>query len=262
MPILAYELETRQIHTPVFDGPLELLLYLVRRKGVDIRFVKIAPITDAFLHHLSTMQTMQLDIAGEFLLLAATLCYLKSCELLPGLEREEEEQSEEDPITIRNRLAEQLKEYERFRTLSTLLHERPQLGHDVFTRPEQAHHVVDTTPTIHISIDAIELLEIYRAILFQQDTTEPTHDIKKEPFSLREMGEWVLSQLETGETTVHRCLNNFGQTSEKVICFLTILELAKHQLVQVAQFSHLTEIHLYPQFTQRPSLEYIFTEET
>ena len=96
MPILAYEVNTRQIHTPVFDGPLELLLYLVRRKGVDIRFVKIAPITDAFLHHLTQMHEMQLDIAGEFLLLASTLCYLKSCELLPGLKVEDEEESEEE----------------------------------------------------------------------------------------------------------------------------------------------------------------------
>ena len=55
MPVLAYEASTQQIHTPVFDGPLELLLYLVRRKGVDIRFVKIAPITDAFLSHLKQL---------------------------------------------------------------------------------------------------------------------------------------------------------------------------------------------------------------
>ena len=261
MPILAYEVNTQQIHTPVFDGPLELLLYLVRRKGVDIRFVKIAPITDAFLHHLTQMHEMQLDIAGEFLLLASTLCYLKSCELLPGLEAETEEESEEDPIAIRNRLANQLREYERFRSLSSILEQRPQLNQDVFSRPTET--VADTTlpSSTHIDIDALELLEIYRSILFKRDAIEPTHDVEKEPFSLRRMGEWVLDQLMEGERSLTECLQHFNHKSEKIICFLTILEMAKHQFLQVAQFTHLSEIHLYPQFSTRPSLNRIFTEK-
>jgi len=259
MPILAYEATTQQIHTPVFDGPLELLLYLVRRKGVDIRYVKIAPITDAFLTHLKQLQEMQLDIAGEFLLLASTLCYLKSCELLPGLVREEEE-SEEDPIAIRNRLADQLKEYERFRSLSSLLAECPTLGQNVFVRT-QPENSTETIPTIRIDIDAYDLLEIYQRILFKQDVVEPTHEIKKEPFSLRRMGEWILDQLDKGESSLQKCLTHFHYRSEKIICFLTVLEMAKHQLVQVGQFEHLSEIFIYGQYTTRPSLELIFTEE-
>ena len=257
MPVLAYEASTQQIHTPVFDGPLELLLYLVRRKGVDIRFVKIAPITDAFLTHLKQLQEMQLDIAGEFLLLASTLCYLKSCELLPGMEREEEE-SEEDPMTIRNRLAEQLREYERFRGLSALLEQCPTLGQNVFTRP-QTHE--PNRRSVHIDIDAYELLEIYQNILFKKPVVEPEHHITKEPFSLRKMGEWLLDQLDSGEQSLHRCLNHFQDKKEKIICFLTVLEMAKHHMVQIAQFEHLSEIHIYGQYTIRPSLETIFTEE-
>ena len=258
MPVLAYEANTQQIHTPVFDGPLELLLYLVRRKGVDIRFVKIAPITDAFLTHLKQLQEMQLDIAGEFLLLASTLCYLKSCELLPGMEREEEE-SEEDPMTIRNRLAEQLREYEHFRSLSALLEQCPTLGQNVFTRP----HVYDPdrkNSAVNIPIDAYELLEIYQNILFKKSVVEPAHQIIKEPFSLRRMGEWVLDQLDKGEHSLHRCLTHFRDKKEKIICFLTVLEMAKHHMVQIAQFEHLSEIHMYGQYTQRPNLEKIFTE--
>lgn len=260
MPVLAYEVDTRQIHTPVFDGPLELLLYLVRRKGVDIRFVKIAPITDAFLHHLTQMQEMQLDIAGEFLLLASTLCYLKSCEMLPGVEREDIDEEEEDPVAIRNRLADQLREYERFRELSSLLNNRPQLGHDVYTRPPTVSSH-SNTPEVYIDIDAFELLDIYHKILFRLETPDPTHKIEKEPFSLRRMGEWLLDQLSQGETSLQHCLKQLSQPSEKIICFLTVLEIAKHQFIKVAQFAHLTEIHLYPSFSERPSLEHIFTEE-
>ena len=204
------------------------------------------------------MHEMQLDIAGEFLLLASTLCYLKSCELLPGLEVEAEEESEEDPIAIRNRLADQLREYERFRSLSSLLEQRPQIDQEVFSRPSETEN---DRHSIHIDIDALELLEIYRSILFKQDVIEPAHEIEKEPFSLRRMGEWVLDQLMEGEISLKTCLQHFNQKSEKIICFLTILEMAKHQFVQVAQFTHLSEIHLYPQFSTRPSLDRIFTED-
>ena len=259
MPILAYEASTQQIHTPVFDGPLELLLYLVRRKGVDIRFVKIAPITDAFLTHLRQLQEMQLDIAGEFLLLASTLCYLKSCELLPGMEIEDDF-SEEDPIAIRNRLAEQLREYEHFRNLSDLLAECPALGQNVFTRPPSINEE-EITPTIQIDIDAYELLEIYQNILFRKPVVKPSHQITKEPFSLRKMGEWILDQLEKGENSLHRFLTHFQDKREKIICFLTVLEMAKHRMLQVAQFEHLSEIHIYGHYSQRPNLELIFTEE-
>ena len=96
MPVLAYEPTSHQIHTPVFDGPLELLLYLIRSRGVDIRSVDIAPITDAYLQHLHQMQQLELDIAGEFIKLAATLCYLKSCELLPNNLEYNDEMSEEE----------------------------------------------------------------------------------------------------------------------------------------------------------------------
>lgn len=181
MSVLAYEPTSQQVHTPVFDGPLELLLYLIRRKGVDIRVVKIAPITDAYLNHLREMTHLQLDIAGEFLILAATLCYLKSCELLPGVEHDDEDSEEEDPTIIRDRLAKQLQEYERFRGLAELLDNQPMLGRDVFTKmpneSDESIEIVVTSP-----VDAIGLLQIYQRLLEQQTTPEPEHLVQKSHF--------------------------------------------------------------------------------
>ena len=157
---------------------LELLLYLVRRKGVDIRFVKIAPITDAFLTHLKQLQEMQLDIAGEFLLLASTLCYLKkACELLPGIEHEEEE-SEEDPIAIRNRLADQLREYERFRSLSALLEQCPTLGPNVFAQL-QTLDPDRKDSTVHMISMPTNCLRSIRTSSFRKPVVEPAHQIKR-----------------------------------------------------------------------------------
>lgn len=259
MSVLAYEPTTQVVHTPVFDGPLELLLYLIRRRGVDIRFVEIAPITDAYLQHLQAMTNLQLDIAGEFLMLAATLCYLKSCELLPGQRHEDEESEEEDPITIRDRLAKQLQEYERFRQLAQLLDTQPMLDRDVFTKTPR-----DTDESIEIvvqsPVDAIGLLQIYQQLLQAQVAPEPEHRIKKEPFSLRKMGEWLLDTLQNGSTTLSECFVQYTETSERIICLLTALEMAKHQILEVSQFGHLTEVHFNASFATRPSLEHIFTE--
>ena len=259
MSVLAYEPNTQVVHTPVFDGPLELLLYLIRRRGVDIRFVEIAPITDAYLQHLQAMTHLQLDIAGEFLMLAATLCYLKSCELLPGEQHADEESEEEDPVTIRDRLAKQLQEYERFRQLAQLLNEQPMLDRDVFTKMPK-----DTDETVEIivqsPVDAIGLLQIYQRLLQAQAAPEPEHLVKKEPFSLRRMGEWFLDKLQNGSTTLSECFVHYREPSERVLCLLTALEMAKHQLLEVTQFGHLTEVHFNASFATRPSLEHIFTE--
>lgn len=259
MSVLAYEPTTQLVHTPVFDGPLELLLYLIRRRGVDIRFVEIAPITDAYLQHLQAMTHLQLDIAGEFLMLAATLCYLKSCELLPGEQHLEEESEEEDPVTIRDRLARQLQEYERFRELAQVLDSQPMLDRDVFTKIPR-----DTDESIEIvvqsPVDAIGLLQIYQQLLQAQVTPEPEHRIKKEPFSLRKMGEWLLDTLQQGRTTISECFTHYTDTSERIICLLTALEMAKHQILEVSQLGHLTEIYFNAAFSKRPSLEHIFTE--
>tara|TARA_B100001093_G_C26212469_1_gene752634 strand:- start:187 stop:540 length:354 start_codon:yes stop_codon:yes gene_type:complete len=114
---------------------------------------------------------------------------------------------------------------------------------------------------VNIDIDAYELLEIYQNILFRKPVVEPAHEITKEPFSLRRMGEWILNQLEHGEHSLRHCLSKFQDKKEKIICFLTVLEMAKHHMVQIAQFEHLSEIHIYGQYTNRPSLELIFTED-
>ncbi len=105
--MLACDANTGAIHTEDFDGPLELLLFLVRQHGVDIRTVPIAPITDAYLAQVSLMESMELDTAGEFLVIAATLCLIKSREMFPQNALFEED-DEEDPEALREALAKRL----------------------------------------------------------------------------------------------------------------------------------------------------------
>lgn len=254
--MLVLEPHSNQVHIPAFDGPLELLLYLIRRKGVDIRFVEIAPITDAYLQHVQTLQTLQLDLAGDFLVMAATLCYLKSCELLPNTVVEHLDPEEEDPIHIRERLAQQLLAYELYREAAEYLSQRPRLDLDVFTKPpieEEQHRTVQT------NIDAFGLLQIYRQLLETEE--EFVHHVKKEPFSLRAMGNWLLDQVENTDLLLTDCFQNFSTKMGKIICFLTVLELTKHHMLKIFQVTFLGPLQISANFTKRPSIEHIFTEE-
>ena len=117
----ACDARTSEVHTAEFDGPLELLLFLVRQHGVDIRVVPIAPITDAYLKQLELMDALDLDTAGEFLVIAATLCLIKSREMFPRTRLFEGEEDEEDPAALREALARRLLEYERYKEASESL---------------------------------------------------------------------------------------------------------------------------------------------
>jgi segregation and condensation protein A len=252
--MLVLEPHSNQVHIPAFDGPLELLLYLIRRKGVDIRFVEIAPITDAYLQHVQTLQTLQLDLAGDFLVMAATLCYLKSCELLPNLLIQHLDPEEEDPIQIRERLARQLMAYEQYREAAEYLSQRPRLDLDVFTKPplEEEQHLKYQT-----NIDAFGLLQIYRQLLETEE--KYVHHVKREPFSLLEMGNWLLDLVENNDVLLKDCFQHFSTKMGKIICFLTVLELTKHHMLEIFQVNFLGPLQISANFTKKPSIEHIFT---
>lgn len=258
--MLVLEPHSNQVHIPAFDGPLELLLYLIRRKGVDIRFVEIAPITDAYLQHLRQMKSLHLDIAGEFLVLAATLCYLKSCELLPGEHRPIYlDEEEEDPTIIRERLAQQLLEYERYRQISTVLDGLPMLDRDVFTKPEEDY---DIPPIPTTDINAMDLLKLYHSLLKQSQEKEPVHQIEKDVFSLHDMGEWLLDQVINQVPTLQECFHLLKNNAQRIVCLLTTLELARHQIIFIEQHGFLQPIHIEANFSERPKLTAFFTEQT
>jgi len=115
----------------VFEGPLDILLHLVREQKLDINDIPIAKITEQYLAYLDVMQALNLEVAGEFLVMASTLVHIKSKSLLP---RHGDEEEEEDPEAMRRELSRRLIEYERFKEAAARLGDRPVLGRDVFVR--------------------------------------------------------------------------------------------------------------------------------
>ena len=122
---------TYKVHLPVFEGPLDLLLHLIKINEIDIYDIPIAVVTEQYLEYLELMEKLNLDIASEYLVMAATLAHIKSKMLLPSISSDEEA-SEEDP---RSELVQRLLDYQRYKKAAEELEEKDILGRDVFPRP-------------------------------------------------------------------------------------------------------------------------------
>ena len=237
--MFAFQPERYVVHTEVFDGPLELLLYLIRRDGIDVRDIPISHVTREYIGYLDQMEVMDLDVAGDFLVMASVLCELKSRDLLPRASRDEEEE-EIDP---REELVSRLIEYERFRQASLQLSARDLLGRDVFSRPNT--QIARSDRPVDPGVDSFGLLEAFYRVLESRAAEEPVHEIELEEYSLQERVTWVLRKLSMTELTDLRdVLVPIRGRGNRVITFLAILEMARLQMVNITQERHLGPVML------------------
>jgi segregation and condensation protein A len=212
---------------------LDLLLYLIRRDGVDVRDIPIAHVTTEYLAVLERMRELDLTVAGEFLVMASTLCQLKSRELLPREERELEEE-EEDP---KERLVRRLIDYERFKEAAEELGRRCWLGRDLFARPRTGAEI---ERPLARDVEALALAEAFSALVQKAKEPAPKHEITLERWSLVQGVEWLLDTLPQGEPVALQGLFTQLDTREQRIqTFMAVLEMAKIQLVDVTQSLHL-----------------------
>ncbi|MCK6524718.1 segregation/condensation protein A [Myxococcota bacterium] len=239
--MFAFQPELFAVHTEVYDGPLELLLYIIRRDGLDIRDINISHITAEYLDYLDMMTQLDLDIAGDFLVMASTLCQLKSRELVPRVPTlEVDDEDEEDP---KETLARRLLEYERFKEASEKLMARPILGRDQFTRPPQTA-AADERP-LDPTVDAFGLLEAFYAVLDRLSEAPPVHEVQMEEYSMAERVRWVLGRLEDQPGIQLKSLFlEISSRSQRILTFLALLEMARFQMVELHQDGHLLDIEL------------------
>ncbi|NCG19261.1 MAG: segregation/condensation protein A [Rhodobacterales bacterium] len=227
------------VHTDVFDGPLDLLLYLVKRDGVDVRKLDVRRVTDSYLAYLERMRDLNLSLAGDYLVMAATLVHLKSMELLPRLPTVLEE--EEDP---RDALARQLQEYERLRQAADFLDEQPRVGRDVYVRDPA---VIDGSARIESGLDIFALLDLYANLLSARDAPEPIVSMVGDSGpDFRSCCEWVLRRLGGvgGRGELSQMLQSLHTRAERVVAFVAGLEMIKQHWLSVSQTGHLAAIDL------------------
>jgi len=226
-----------EVFLEAFEGPLDLLLYLIRRQNLDILDIPIAEISRQYVQYIELMKEIQFELAGEYLVMAATLAEIKSRMLLPRSADAAEE--EDDP---RAELVRRLQEYERFKkaagdmdSLERLERDVLQASADVIEQP-----VVTKLPDITLK----ELLIVFKDAL-QRSTMFAHHHVRREPLSVRERMSTILVTLQTERyVDFQRLFDPLEGRMGVTVTFLAILELVKESLVDIVQAEAFGPIHI------------------
>ncbi len=237
-----------QVRLEVFEGPLDLLLYLIRREELNIYDIPIERITAQYLDYLDMMQMLDLSIAGEFLVMAATLMMIKSRMLLPPEERAAtvEDEEEADP---RWDLVRRLVEYKKFKDAARFLEQLERRQSDVFTRHEvvEPGAEVPVGPPTLADVSIFDLLGAFQAALKRIGAHEDLREIFAERFTVGEKIDELLERLrEQGEVSVTRLFERMRSRHEIVVTFLAMLELIRLQQIEAVQRGTFGEIVIRP----------------
>ena len=218
-----------------FEGPLDLLLHLIRLEEVDIANVPIARIAEQYLEYLDLMRELHLDVAAEYLVMAATLAWIKSRMLLPPDGTSEEDEG----LDPRAELVARLLEYQRFKGVAEDLDGRPWLGRDVFeARPPEPEAVPLADEELDVTL--VQLLDALRRVLQRAAAAGVVHAVEVETLTVRQSMITVMDVLALVDSIeffdlVHRCAGERLTRSRVVTTFLAMLELSRLSAVRIYQ---------------------------
>ena len=224
----------------IFEGPMDLLLHLIKREKVDIYDIPISRITEQYVEYLDLLKGMNLDMAGEFVLMAATLIHIKSKMLLPAPELGEEEEEGDDP---RGELVRKLLEYRRYKDAAIKLSGRYMLGKDVFTRgiPTDLKGLVDEEERenaelkVFSELSLYDLMEAFRDLVKKMPKVYEV-DLSEERFKVADKVNSILERLSGNESVrFEQFFEAAASRGEVIVTFLALLELAKMLMVKINQ---------------------------
>jgi segregation and condensation protein A len=226
-----------EVFLEAFEGPLDLLLYLIRRQNLDILDIPIAEISRQYVQYIDLMKEMQFELAGEYLVMAATLAEIKSRMLLPR--SAEDEEDEEDP---RAELVRRLQEYERFKKAAGDIDALERMERDVLQATIDAERSAVVTKLPDITLK--ELLIVFKEVL-DRSTMFAHHHVRREPLSVRERMSNILVMLQTERyVDFIRLFDPLEGRIGVTVTFLAILELLKGVLIEVVQAEQFGPIHI------------------
>jgi segregation and condensation protein A len=229
-----------KVFLEAFEGPLDLLLYLIRRQNLDILDIPIAEITRQYMEYIDLMHDMELELAGEYLLMAAMLAEIKSRMLLPRLSTEGED-AEEDP---RAELVRRLQEYERYKRAAEDIDKLSRLERDTFTTSAELidRNVVQILPQITLQ----EMLLAFKDVI-QRAAMFAHHHVQRERLSVRQRMTEVLDRLQSERFVEFSRLFNIEEGRMGVtVTFMALLELMREGLIEIAQSEPFAPIHVRP----------------
>ena len=233
-----------KVQFDVFEGPLDLLLYLVKKEEVDIYEVNLTKIARQFIEYIELMRELDLEVAGEFLVMASTLMYIKSRELLPVDQQvlAEGDEEENDP---RWELIRQLVEYKKFKDAAMQLQEREAAQENIFPRLPGKPEFESTTPPPRPEVSLFDLISAISNVLKRFQLKESARDIFEDKWTVSEKIE-MLRRLILGQAAL-KFSELFEQTmsrAEVVVTFLALLELIRLKQIVVVQPVPFSEIEI------------------
>ena len=246
------------VQLEIFEGPLDLLLHLIKKSEVSITDIPIAAITEQYLATLELMQTLNLDVAGEFLVMAATLIHIKSRMLLPAGETEADDEDEgADP---RDQLVRRLLEYQRFKEAAEQLEQREILTRDVFVR--SAAPAEAPTPAGFREVSVLELLSAIRRVI-ERLPKDNVHEVTLDKITVRQKMTFLLDTLSRQPQVMFEALFSDVKTRmEVVVTFLAMLELVKVRAIRIVQEELSGPILIEAAVGMEQAAESVILEET
>jgi len=232
-----------KVDLEVFEGPLDLLLHLIKKNDVDILDIPITLILEQYMEYLNLLDELNIDLAGDFLLMASELAHIKSRLLLPDHAEGEEEEEGGDP---RAELIRRLLEYQRYKEAATALVSRPMLGRDVFAHgisPEEIDE--EESP---VEVDLFQLISCFYEML-KKAPTATVHEVRAERISVTERIYELMDRLRGLKMVEFRQLFEGSETRDRlIVTFLAVLEMVRLKVLQVTQNQTYGEIYLVPVF--------------
>ena len=225
-----------------FSGPLDLLIHLIKKNEVNIYDIPIARITAQYLQYIELMEELNLDLAGEYLVMAATLIHIKSRMLLPRPDPSQEDENEDPRDALVNRLL----EYQKYRAAANLLHERETLRSAQWQRPdERVAEMAGEEYEPEVEVDLFSLMAAFKAVL-DRARLRPRIPLPAEQMSIEERIEQLLSRLsETEACGFEDLFEDVDSRPALIITFLALLEMIRLRLVRVFQAGMFGAIRVY-----------------
>jgi segregation and condensation protein A len=237
------QLEDIRIKVQSFEGPLDLLVHLIRKHQVNVYDIPIALITEQYLQYLDLMQELNLDVASEFLVMAATLIHIKSRMLLPRPDPAQDDEAEEDP---RDALVRRLLEHQKFKAAAELLHEKETIRSAQWGRPDsRIEAIAGDDYEQELEVDLFSLLTAFRQVL-ERARERPPVPLPPEEIPIERRIDQLLERLsETEALGFQDLFDDVASRGEMITTFLALLEMIRLKLIRVFQSGQMGPIRIY-----------------
>ena len=232
-----------KLRLDVFEGPLDLLLYLIKKNDVDIKDIPIVEVTEQYMEYIDMMKLLDLDIVGDFLVMAATLIQIKSKMLLPPEPVEEDE----DEIDPRDELARRLLEYKRFKEIAQTLEDHEIQRKDYFPRileEESLKQLKSDSKEVIFEANLFDLINAFSEAL-KRTPEEIIHEIVQEEFTVEDKIHSIMRELiDTENLSLNNVFQKCRTKPEVFVSFIAVLELIRLQEIRVSQKTNFGDIEI------------------